>query len=52
MPPQDTLAVLNMTQQTHTPQYATKHRSRTITTEEPFGVISVKYRTVLPDDGS
>jgi hypothetical protein len=36
----------------YSPQYATKHRPRTITTCEPPGVISMKHRIVLPDDGS
>jgi hypothetical protein len=34
------------------PEYATKQRPRTITTDELLVVISIKHRIVLPDDGS
>jgi hypothetical protein len=34
------------------PQYATKHRPRTSTIDEPHGVISIKYRIIVPEDGS
>jgi len=32
--------------------YATKHRPSTPQTCEPLPIISVKYSSILPDDGS
>jgi hypothetical protein len=41
------------TADTHTtgPKYATKHPPRTLTTDEPLGIISIKYRIILTGDG-